>query len=229
MLLDWLVVDFLDWRGLLILLIAVTALPVVIPVPLLSLSVAIVAAFLLFVIWLFLSVHLLFGLVAAEAVVLGPLPAMGVVAASTTALSSIVVVAVSSSTAWVLSVSSVAASVIIPRLLLLHGLLLDFFLHLSLSFQALLVLVARLFPVVVLFGEEVLNQQSNPLRYPRIFDVDKLVESLKYSLEVVQFFVVRFIAGIYHVLLVGVAALVHEVDCAFDGLIVRVERVFIEA
>lgn len=228
MLLDWLVVDFLDWRGLLILLVAMAALPVVVPVPLLSLSVAIVAAFLLFVICLFLSVHLLFGLVAAEAVVLGPLPAMGIVAASTTALSSIVVVAVSSSTAWVLSVSSVAASVIVPCLLL-HGLLLDFFLHLSLGFQALLVLVARLFPLVVLFGEEVLNQQSNPLRYPGIFDVDKLVESLKYSLEVVQFFVVRFVAGIHDVLLVSVAALVHEVDRAFDGLIVRVERVFIEA
>lgn len=228
MLLDWLVVDFLDWRGLLILLVAMAALPVVVPVPLLSLSVAIVAAFLLFVIWLFLSVHLLFGLVAAEAVVLGPLPAMGIVAASTTALSSIVVVAVSSSTAWVLSVSSVAASVIVPCLLL-HGLLLDFFLHLSLGFQALLVLVARLFPLVVLFGEEVLNQQSNPLRYPGIFDVDKLVESLKYSLEVVQFFFVRFVTGVHDVLLVSVAALVHEVDRAFDGLIVRVERVFIEA
>jgi hypothetical protein len=184
LLLDWLVVDFLDWRGLLILLVTMTALPVVIPVPLLSLSVAIVAAFLLFVIWLFLSIHLLFGLVAAEAVVLGPLPAVGIVAASATALSSIVVVAVSSSTAWVLSVSSVAASVIIPRLLL-HGLLLDFFLNLSLRFQALLVLVARLFPLVFLLGEEVLNQQFDPLRYLRIFDVDKLVESLKYSLEVV--------------------------------------------
>jgi len=228
---NWLeIVGFLCWGCILILLITLTAVSIVVPVPLFSLPVPIVAAtVLLFVVAvLLLRVHL-FGLLLVVAVVLRSLFPMSAALSATVVVVAVVVVAATTSVALVLAVSSVTTTIsILPCLLLFEGFLFNFSLNLRLRFQALFVLVAGLLPVAVFLGEQVLHQQFNSLRRRCALHSNELLKSFEYSIKIVKFLLLSFIAGVFDILLISIAAFVHEVDGAFDRLIVCVESIFIK-